>query len=148
MSSILCRFVQYLILTFVGVFRIKSRYMNYFMRWLQRTLTRCSRGPQSTGFRIKRPPPSARRGVPKPAWVREEVLRLAALTDAGCRSIENLFNRLRGAKRKMSVGKSYVSYTMRKHRYEIAVAASEHKRPAAPARAAQGHLGNRSDGQG
>jgi transposase InsO family protein len=53
--------------------------------------------------------------------VTKEVLRLAALTGAGCRSVEHLFNRLHAARRKMSVGKSYVSYTIRNHRYAIEV---------------------------
>jgi len=61
------------------------------------------------------------RSRPKPAWVRREVLRLAALTGAGCRTIEKLFNRLHASSKKMTVSKSYVHYTMHRHRYEIDV---------------------------
>jgi hypothetical protein len=49
------------------------------------------------------------------------VLRLAALSGAGCRTIEKLFNRLYAKRRATTVGKSYVHYTMREHRYEIEV---------------------------
>lgn len=62
-----------------------------------------------------------RRTARKPAWVKREVLRLAALTDAGCRTLEKLFNRLYARRRAMTVGKSYVSYTIRDHLYEIEV---------------------------
>ncbi|HEX5339090.1 MAG TPA: integrase core domain-containing protein [Gallionella sp.] len=51
--------------------------------------------------------------------MKHEVLRLAALTGAGCRTIEKLFNRLHAARKKMTVGKSFVHYTIRAHRYEI-----------------------------
>jgi putative transposase len=58
----------------------------------------------------------------KPAWVRHEVLRLKALMPHGtCRKIEDCFNRRFGYTRKMTVGKTYVSDTIRKHRYEIQV---------------------------
>lgn len=66
-------------------------------------------------------PSTVRRAQPKPDWVRLEVLRLAALTGNGCRSIEKLFNRIYATSRKMTVSKSYVHYTIRKHRYEIEV---------------------------
>lgn len=66
---------------------------------------------------------TSRRGVgrPKPAWVRNEVLRLKALTDAGCRTIAKLFNRCHAASRMTTVSKSYVSYTIRNHAYEVAI---------------------------
>ena len=51
--------------------------------------------------------------------MRHEVLRLAALSGAGCRSIANLFNRLHAVRRCMTVSKSYVGYTVRRHRYAI-----------------------------
>lgn len=65
------------------------------LRWLARCWT--LRHPGVSGLRRFRPrtqPPSACRGQPKPAWVKQEVLRLAALTGAGCRSVAQLFNRL------------------------------------------------------
>ncbi|MGH8630534.1 MAG: integrase core domain-containing protein [Burkholderiales bacterium] len=73
------------------------------------------------GFRLKATAPTARRCKPKPRWVRNEVLRLAALSGAGCRTIEKLFNRLYARRRATTVGKSYVHYTTRDHRYEIEV---------------------------
>jgi transposase InsO family protein len=61
--------------------------------------------------------------VAKPAWVRKELVHLKALMpDAGCRAISDVFNRRFAAKRRMTVGKTFVSDVMRKHRYEIEVA--------------------------
>jgi len=63
-----------------------------------------------------------RRNRAKPAWVKHEVLRLKALMPlGGCRKIVDCFNRRFGFTRQMTVGKSYVSDTIRKHRYEIQV---------------------------
>jgi transposase InsO family protein len=69
---------------------------------------------------IKRP--SYCRAQAKPAWVKQEVIRLKALLpQTGCRKIAGLFNRLHCAKRKMTVSKSYVADTIRQHRYQIQV---------------------------
>lgn len=58
----------------------------------------------------------------KPAWVKHEVLRLKALMPHGsCRKIADCFNRRFGCARHMTVGKSYVSDTIRRHLYEINV---------------------------
>jgi transposase InsO family protein len=73
------------------------------------------------GFRARLRTPSACRGQRKPEWVKREVLRLAALTNKGCRAIERLFNRLHAARTKMTVSKSYVAYTVRRHRHEVEV---------------------------
>jgi transposase InsO family protein len=71
------------------------------------------------GFRI-RPFVPGRRGARKPDWVRCEVLRLKALVpEAGSRTIGALFNRLYASRRRMTVSKSYVAYTVRDHRHEI-----------------------------
>jgi len=57
---------------------------------------------------------------PKPAWARKEVIRLKALMpEAGCRGIADSFNRRFAAKRRTTVGKTFVSELLRKHRYEI-----------------------------
>jgi transposase InsO family protein len=69
-----------------------------------------------------------RRTHAKPAWVIQEVLRLAALTGEGCRAIEKLFNRIHAVRDRMTVGKSFVSYTLRKHRYEIELLRRDIKR--------------------
>lgn len=63
----------------------------------------------------------------KPAWVVREIVRLKALMpDAGCRSLALVFNRRfachADARRRMTVGKSFVADTLRKHRYEIEIA--------------------------
>lgn len=55
----------------------------------------------------------------KPAWVVKEVVRLAALSGEGCRSIEKLFNRIHAVRDGMTVGKSFVNYTLHNHRYEV-----------------------------
>jgi transposase InsO family protein len=74
---------------------------------------------RSKDFRIK-PFVHGRRGARKPDWVRREVLRLKALLpDAGSRTIGALFNRLYASRRKITVSKSYVAYTVRDHRHEI-----------------------------
>jgi len=74
-------------------------------------------------------------------------LRLKALTGAGCRTIEKLFNRLYARRRAITVSKSYVSYTIRNHRYEIDVLrrALKHRIPRVVAKKAL--LGRRSDRQ-
>jgi transposase InsO family protein len=75
---------------------------------------------RSKGFRVRPFVPCGRGGTRKPAWVPRAVLRLKALLpDASYREIEKLFNRLFAAKRKMTVSKSYVAYTVRDHRHEI-----------------------------
>jgi putative transposase len=77
--------------------------------------------PAANGYRLRFAPAHAGRRVAKPAWVRHEVLRLAALTGSGCRSIAHIFNRLHAVRRAMTVSKSFVSYTLRNHRYEIEI---------------------------
>ena len=62
------------------------------------------------------------RSKPKPAWVKHEVLRLKALMPHGsCRKIGDCFNRRFEHSRQMTVGKTYVSETIRKHLHEIQV---------------------------
>jgi transposase InsO family protein len=79
--------------------------------------------PRSPGYR--RAPGSVVAFVrlpAKPEWVRQEVIRLKALIPkAGCRAISAIFNRRFAAKRRMTVGKTFVSELLRKHRYEIDV---------------------------
>lgn len=58
----------------------------------------------------------------KPGWARQEVVRLKALMPgAGCRTIAHIFNRRFAAKRRITVGKTFVSELLRKHRYDIDV---------------------------
>lgn len=67
----------------------------------------------------------------KPQWVAKEVIRMKALMPtAGCRAIADSFNR-RFAHKAMSVGKTFVCDTLRKHQYEIQVLRKtiKHRRP-------------------
>ena len=43
------------------------------------------------------------------------------MPDGGCRAIANIFNRRFAAGRKVTVGKSFVAETIRRHRYEIEI---------------------------
>ena len=57
---------------------------------------------------------------PKPRWIRDDVIRLKALMpEAGCRTIAHHFNRRWKSQRQMTVGKSYVACTLKKHHYLI-----------------------------
>ena len=68
----------------------------------------------------------------KPAWVTEEIIKIKALMPAAsCRLITLVFNRR--FKNRESVGKTYVSYTLRQHLYEIQILRRKIKsRPAYP----------------
>ena len=77
---------------------------------------------RSRRHHIGRLPSSPRRvfAPPKPKWVRNEVIRLKALMpQAGCRTIAHHFNRRWTSQRQMTVGKSYVACTLRRHHYLI-----------------------------
>ena len=59
---------------------------------------------------------------PKPAWVRQEVIRLKALmSQAGCRIIAHTFNRKFAQNKQMTVSKTFVNETVKKHKYEIQI---------------------------
>ncbi len=59
---------------------------------------------------------------PKPAWVRKEIIRLKALmAETGCRKIAHTFNRRFAQDRQMTVSKTFVNETIRKHKYQIQV---------------------------
>ena len=102
-------------------------------RWLVRLIRLCRRWYGSLWeYRTRSTPcrPWGRRGLPehqpkchmppKPKWVRDEVIRLKALMpEAGCRTIAHHFNRRWVAKRQMTVSKTYVADTCRRHQYRI-----------------------------
>jgi putative transposase len=72
------------------------------------------------------------RHPPKPEWVKKEIIRLKALMpNEGHRKIAFAFDRLHSQKRKMTVGRTFVSYTIRDHQYEIHVLRRKikHKQP-------------------
>jgi transposase InsO family protein len=79
--------------------------------------------------------PSRSRRPGKPAWVRREVIRLKALMreDGTCRAVAAVFNRRFAASHRMSVGKTFVADTLRRHHVEI-VAARRAIRNARPRR--------------
>lgn len=89
------------------------------LRWVHQKLLSCGRhrrrghhGPILTTRRIF--------AQPKPTWVRDEVIRLKSLMpEAGCRMIAHTFNRQWQSRRHMTVSKTYVADTCRKHEYEI-----------------------------
>lgn len=69
---------------------------------------------------------------PKPPWVREEVIRLKALMpEDDCRTVALVFNRVNRASG-MTVGKTFVSYVIRDHLYEIQVLRTQIKRRKPP----------------
>lgn len=72
------------------------------------------------------------RQPPKPEWVRKEIIRLKALMPHdGHRKIAHAFNRLHAEKRRITVGRTFVGYTIRDHQYDIQVLRRtlKHKRP-------------------
>lgn len=72
------------------------------------------------------------RHPPKPAWVREEIIRFKAfMPEAGCRTIAHTFNRRFAKSNQMTVSKTFANAIMRKHNYEIQVARRKirNKRP-------------------
>ena len=72
------------------------------------------------------------KNTPKPTWVISEVIKLKALQPAaGCRSVAHTFNRRNSEKRNMTVSKTFVSYTVKKHAYDIQILRRKikHRRP-------------------
>lgn len=60
---------------------------------------------------------------PKPKWVQQDVIRLKALMpQSGCRTVAHHFNRRWAASKQMTVSKTYVADTCRKHQYLILTA--------------------------
>ncbi len=107
--------------------RVLSKLKRRLHRWFPKnSLPRLGR---------RKPPPETKyipRRPPKPPWVRTEVIRLKALMpEAGCRRIADSFNRRFQSKKQMTVGKTYVGYTIRRHQYEIQVVRKKikHMRP-------------------
>ena len=87
----------------------------WFARWLDRRAGRAE--ARRIVGKASRPPMA--RNAPKPAWVRDEILRLKRLMpDAGCRSIEIIFNRRFAFARGLTVGKTYVAKVFSAQRYE------------------------------
>lgn len=90
-----------------------------FFRWVRQWLTRPAR--HQPWARVNAASgPRRFRAVPKPKWVRHEVITLKALMPhVGCRTIAHHFNRRWSARRDMTVSKTYVADTCRRHQYLI-----------------------------
>ena len=103
----------YALATLLGRFTPLRRWIDLFSVRLWRELR--------PGYRrIGRSPRAFPHRRAKPAWVRTEILRLKALMpQAGCRAVADSFNRRFAAKRRMSVGKTFVSELLRERRYAI-----------------------------
>lgn len=80
---------------------------------------RTARGGRA-GWRKAAPSSALPRNQRKPPWATDEIVRLAALMpDAGCRHLADVFNRLHLRRRRVSVGKSWVGYTLRGRREQV-----------------------------
>jgi len=110
--------------------RTRRDMMRRLWTWLYRVFVQL--WPRLTGticwsrkrFAISATSSSTRRHPiqPKPTWARHEVIRLKSLLpQAGCRTIAHHFNRRWAARRAMTVSKTYVADTCRKHQYLIKV---------------------------
>lgn len=83
--------------------------------------------PGHLGGEEDMPPPDDKDSQPamvrrrkKPQWVIDEVIYLKAVNPLkGCRKIAETFSRLHEHKTQMTVSKSYVYETLKKHRYEV-----------------------------
>lgn len=65
-------------------------------------------------------PPRRVFAQPKPKWVTHEIIQLKALMpQAGCRTIAHHFNRRWQSRRQITVSKTYVADTCRRHQYLI-----------------------------
>ncbi len=96
------------------VWRRCLRFLRWFVQWFRQTpRRRWARASAASG-------PRQFRAVPKPKWVRNDVIRLKALMpQAGCRTIAHHFNRRWAVRRDMTVSKTYVADTCRRHQYLI-----------------------------
>lgn len=111
-----------IILATVAALRRAGRLL---FRWLS-TLLRVN-ASAGAGYRTRAyfpvssaTPVSRARSRKKPAWVVHELLRLAALhpKGTGCRALALMFNRC-FTQRGETISKSFASYTVRNHRYEV-----------------------------
>src|SRR5690606_15470251 len=60
------------------------------------------------------------RQLRKPEWVKRKIIYLKArYPDMGCRTLASIFNQMYAQKRKMTVGKTYVSNIIQQYRYDI-----------------------------
>jgi len=109
------------LLVIFAVYYLKPILMKAIKRWFcMRTLL--VYGRRKAKEQLKEEKAKTGFNQPKPDWVKQEIIRLKAfMPHDGCRSIANTFNRLYAEKKQMTVGKSFVYDTFRKHAYEIQV---------------------------
>lgn len=105
------------------VFRSKKSRMLVLLSllwWIARVWRRSTRAAGAHDRRFRIEPDRPIRSRTKPAWVRQEIIRLKAWSPSmGCRQIAETFNR-QFARRGESVGKTFVSGVLRASSYEIA----------------------------
>jgi len=117
-------------MTLFGWWRMIWRWLMGFLRQ-----SRARPLPRSGWRRVK--PGKGNRAPHKPAWVIEELIRLKALLPtAGYRRLADTFNRLHARRRRMTVSKSFVAYTLRRERYAVECQRREMRRrkPFSPGR--------------
>ncbi len=97
--------------------------------WLTRWLGQNAGRGQAGRSRCNACRPPMARNAPKPAWVREEILRLKHLMpEAGCRTMETVFNRRFALTQGIAVGKTYVARVFSAQRYDAQVRSHGGKR--------------------
>ena len=105
-----------------------TTWLAWILSWCRRLLRWClhwlMRPSQRKWMRAWKPVrPQTVHAQPKPKWVRNDVIRLKTLLpQAGCRTIAHHFNRRWAWRRQMTVSKTYVADTCRRHQYLIYVA--------------------------
>jgi transposase InsO family protein len=71
-------------------------------------------------FRKQKAHQCHRRRLPKPPWVKREIIRIKAhMQDAGCRQVADIFNRRFAAEKGMTVGKTYVHKILCEYMAEV-----------------------------
>ncbi|HEX5647227.1 MAG TPA: integrase core domain-containing protein [Nitrospira sp.] len=100
---------------FVRLLAVCGDMLRWIVRWLHRRTDR-----HRWSHRTVAAVPLRVFAQPKPEWVKQEIIRLKALLPlAGCRTIAHHFNRRWAARRDMTVSKTYVADTCRRHQYLI-----------------------------
>ncbi len=91
-----------------------------FRQWLMRKHPWSRRRFSVALTAVGASPPRRIFAQPKPKWVLQEIIRFKALMpQAGCRTIAHHFNRRWKSRQGMTVSKTYVADTCRKHQYAI-----------------------------
>ena len=107
--------------------------LHWILTWLHRLLKHLQRRrrqgrplPYHQGWR-KEPPASPVRTRAKPAWIRQEIINLAARApELGCRTLRHIFNRRHEGKH--SIGHDFVWRVLRDHQAEIRLQRRQLKR--------------------